>query len=986
MGNRFLRPTTTPLPLTKVANHRIGVGISKTVCSAICTNLLSSPSPLASPRTISAFLEKLLEKAIQSPCADTIRPIYKILAGTGSHLLEAIPPSTTARLQEQFKKMLQNFELEDHSANLFCLATLALMSSTQVAVSSPEGGSSSRLLDELADVPARTRNSGMARQYFVSKRASKTLDLVVLIAVFLCSKNHHLGVPKAIENLRLACVIITAIDDAERLAWLQSDKGKVRKLVERIIAHDGQPEVSCAALQVTASLLGDCPLPQELHPVCRALFCAPTAFLLAPTIGAKLLLLLDEGSVQEHLLSLFRAADTRRDRSTPLIEIDTALLSVESFLAATPTSVSLRNKVLYLLSTNRLKEPLRHFLNAHEEYLQKGASLGHSDICPYISAKRRALLSQKICTLFMKIAMFSQHDDLKLDPSIASALLDKMTSLAPESVNCGEFADIRRPRRSPPASLFELENTPCSSASSEHWKARVKHDLVQNADHQYQTIVRSMGDVCQDLERRCNEVERPLREEQAKTAQLLSELDESRRTMAGLESLNQEQRLMMQGTEKEKNEMVSLEEDMRQEREELWSQVEESRKEVRIAHERVSVVTQRSASEVKELQLFHALAIAEKEDRFEAQLQVETALKARIDDLESAAAELRSKASATDGELLRLKETCLEQRTSLEYVETMAHEKDNAIDQQQQLLSSLGAEKVELQFRVESLSEDCRSLRGELENKGAIIQSRLTELHEMRAKYENELFARSQDCRELQGSHERKLEELQTLREEETEVAARKAEENDAVIQDLEKELSKVRSELKDQESELEEARKLQEQVMSFWSKQRPRHDKIERDAIVARGNNVGDANQIQSRNPSTSAPLQQVSPYHKRNRRSHHRSSSIRTKNFETAPADAENQGLRDEHTSVRRPLDCLNIGTQRGREKKSTIHGGDSRKRTARWASHEIDQDENVDTAMTEVSICDSDFFASTDQELVAGAYATSPQSLPDDTTAEF
>ncbi|KAL8708246.1 MAG: hypothetical protein Q9220_006823 [cf. Caloplaca sp. 1 TL-2023] len=826
--------------------------------------------------------------------------------------------------------MLRNFEMEDHSATLFCLATLALMSSTQVAASTTEGETSPRSIEEPPNITEQKRNSAAARQYFVSKRASKTLDLVVLIAVFVCSKNCRLSEPKIIENLRLSSTIITAIEDAERRAWVQSDKGKVKKLVEKTVAYDGQAEVSRA-------------------------------------------LLLDEASVQEQLLSLFKTADRRLEDSKSLNEIDTALTLVESFLAAAPKSTSLRKKVLYLLSTDCLREPLRHFLNMHKEESRKGADLGHSDICPYVFVERRALLSQKICTLLIKTAILSQHDDLSLDPDVASALLAKMTSLALKSITCDEFTDIRRPRIPPSLSVIEMSNTPCSSASSEQWKARVKNDLVRNADHQYQTIVRTMGDVCQDLERRCNEIERPLRDEQARASQLLSELEESQKARAELESRNEEQRLIMEGIEQEKKEVVLIVEELRREQEDLWSQIEGSRKEFHMALEQISVVTQKGASEVKELQLFHASAIAEKEDLLEAQLHAETALKTRIDDLELAAADFRSKASTTNVELLRLQETCSVQQTSLENAQSVVHGKNDEIDQQQRLLSSLEVEKVELQSRVESLSEKCQSIEVELEDKGATIKSQLTELHEMRFRHENELSARIQAYRDLRESTESRIEELQTLQSKEAEAATRRAEENETLIQDLENEISKARS-------ELDEARGLHEQVMSFWSKQRPRHDKIERNPDVTRGNSVSDANRTQLRDPSTSATPHSASSNRKQNRRVQRRISTVRSKRIEMTPTGTESQGLGDRDKPVPQPLRSLDAGMQRGREQKSMVPSGGQRKKTTRWERHENDQDENVDTAMTEVSSYDTDFFASTDQDLEP------PQSLPDDTTVEF
>lgn len=58
--------------------------------------------------------------------------------------------------------------------------------------------------------------------------------------------------------------------------------------------------------------------------------------------------------------------------------------------------------------------------------------------------------------------------------------------------------------------------------------------------------------------------------------------------------------------------------------------------------------------------------------------------------------------------------------------------------------------------------------------------------------------------------------------------------------------------------------------------------------------------------------------------------------------------------------------------------------RKMATKHQENELGENEDLD--MTGVSICDSDFFASNDQQLVAGVHREMPQGTFDDTTAEF
>lgn len=206
---------------------------------------------MAIPASVSPFLAKLLDKALQTLCANPLRPIYRILSGVGSHILDALPSNLVARLQEQFKKMLQSIDLEDHVANLFPLAVLAVMTLTRSGTSIRKHDSLPCLGHELSSTAEDPESYHVARQYFVSKRATKTLDFVVLKVIFACSKSCNLSTTEIIESLQLSITIIAAVDDRDRQQWMTNDKGKFRKLIEKTLLYDPQSEVVCAVRSIT---------------------------------------------------------------------------------------------------------------------------------------------------------------------------------------------------------------------------------------------------------------------------------------------------------------------------------------------------------------------------------------------------------------------------------------------------------------------------------------------------------------------------------------------------------------------------------------------------------------------------------------------------------------------------------------------------------------------------------------------------------------
>lgn len=151
------------------------------------------------PTILSAFITKLLDKAVQSPSADSIRLIYNLFCGLTLDFLDTMPIDLLVRLQDQLIKILRIPEADDHSTNLICLAILAKLKSVESSVPAAEDQSSVSDCRSLP-VDASLGNSepvlkpvdrySSARQFFTAKRSAKTLDLVTLKGFFSWSHNY----------------------------------------------------------------------------------------------------------------------------------------------------------------------------------------------------------------------------------------------------------------------------------------------------------------------------------------------------------------------------------------------------------------------------------------------------------------------------------------------------------------------------------------------------------------------------------------------------------------------------------------------------------------------------------------------------------------------------------------------------------------------------------------------------------------------------
>lgn len=422
-------------------------------------------------------------------------------------------------------------------------------------------------------------------------------------------------------------------------------------------------------------------------------------------------------------MAVLQGVNTKYTSDGTRSRADTVLIIVESFTTAIEYSAPLRQKLLYSLSTNVLAEPLGRFLDLTRNPQLRvkldnedaspiggrrhlalpssrsscpGDRLDHE--CPY-HVERRIKLHQKICTLFLKTALLSQQDTVSLDTSLGSALLDGMVAQLAR-LACYRYSKVKCSRKPAPVAIFETGSTPNSTGHSDRWTERIKIDLAHNADHQYQTIVRTMRETCHDLERRCNEVEGPLREEQTKSRQLYDELEVSKARVAELEGHNQEQSLFLDGIEHEKSELMKHVRSLENECEGLSSQVEGLREELDVAAQKAEDATQCGKDKANELELLHAAAIVEKDETLEVQHHLERELKIKLERLEASAADMSAKAMISGKELARLEAMTVDRRTALNQANMTIDEKQAECKEYKDLVDLLEIERSDLRSQV----------------------------------------------------------------------------------------------------------------------------------------------------------------------------------------------------------------------------------------------------------------------------------------------
>ena len=242
---------------------------------------------------------------------------------------------------------------------------------------------------------------------------------------------------------------------------------------------------------------------------------------------------MDEPSVATILLRALQSAVHYDSPSHEFLkDLKKTIQIIDAFGALSIASTGVRHKILHSLLTNAFAAPLQRFLDctpssSSEEHTIHGQ-------CPIQYMAVRLKCHRRLCFLILQTTLYATDNELSLNPSIAVALLEKQARLCAILPTCNFFERHGPTHKIEEISLFGAGSTP-QDAPSHEWKDRLIETLSRDARYQFQTVVQIVGEVSRDLEARCNDAEKPFRDEQAKSQDLQRRLKASEERNMDLE-------------------------------------------------------------------------------------------------------------------------------------------------------------------------------------------------------------------------------------------------------------------------------------------------------------------------------------------------------------------------------------------------------------------------------------------------------------------
>lgn len=343
-----------------------------------------------------------------------------------------------------------------------------------------------------------------------------------------------------------------------------------------------------------------------------------------------------------------------------LVKLENAMVLTSSLGVQIQGSPSLREAVLHSIYTDPLSKPFDRFIslidpvscsNMHEQ----------ADSCPHSYQQTKLNLHRGICDLFLKTALAEIRGEVRIDALVTTALLNKQMSLSTVSRSC----DFYGPKTLAPVIPPINTNEATQRAGSHDWRNMLRESILRANESQFESIVRTVGEVCQDLERRCENVERPLQDEQNRSKDLKLKLNASEEALRAFESQAQERLLAIGGLETEKAMLVAQVQVAEQREQSLSHSYEILQQEFDAAKQEAADAAETAEEALNQQELAHLASLTGKDEMYDEQTSIIKELEDRITILAGELSQMKAQDDEANSRIAELQDEAHEQSDAL---------------------------------------------------------------------------------------------------------------------------------------------------------------------------------------------------------------------------------------------------------------------------------------------------------------------------------
>ncbi|KAJ5064013.1 hypothetical protein J3E74DRAFT_443933 [Bipolaris maydis] len=728
----------------------------------LCVLLLSYPLPEAIPLPAAAqsFLLHVFDKASQNPSSDALKSVYRMLNGACPHLYRLLPSAARRRFDTELCRILQNNVSGESAMLLLWLCGIVII------VEHPEGIQPAHASDT-SHQPVSTQTlmqqwltpSGQ-KLFGSTKDLYKNIQMTCLNILWLLKAPVVVDDDQVTEGLRIASRIMQCIDVDIKDSWIKHEKGALLfdKCRSRIGESASGPIIQLEALSFFGQLSGSKKLPQSI--VTQYSSCVFDAVCTAEPASVSELLSV---SLPKFGALFSSVLDACAEQPSPR-HMSNLVSFVDELTAATLSSSILRGNVLRGLSSKTLQDKIWRLVRLDPN---------QQAVCTHVGSIHRQLITATIASL-ITIILAAEPGEPTLTQTLTMSLVkaQRYLPLTPKNT---------------PISLFQAANTQNTGQHLEDWSTRLESELQSQGKYQRDAILRSVAQICTDLETRCNTVEEPLRREKEKSTKLEEQIRSLNDEVESLRIQNEDSVDQLEGLEKE---LEDLREDQGRLQEENAAVTQEK---------------EQAQSRAKELE---TLLEESKSNANEALKAAQESFSAKELTLESRIQQLNDTIKKDHSTLAKEYESL--QRRYRDMEETLQHERSNAANQNDgvaRLEIRVSEYRRLLEEKEAELEEALKNLQETSEAKLKDLAAQHTsDIHALNEKAEHNAL---EDYQQEQHDHEKSHQQIEQLQE---------------IIPHLESRIQELEDFCKEQEDELEERRAIHKNVLAHFgvSSQQP--------------------------------------------------------------------------------------------------------------------------------------------------------------------
>ena len=433
-----------------------------------------------------------------------------------------------------------------------------------------------------------------------------------------------------------------------------------------------------------------------------------------------------------------------------------------------------------------------------------GSAHGHSteEVCLSSYREARARLHQSLSVMILKSVLHAPQCGSYFDASVITLLLEDklLRSVQHASVGCSQRPPLTT--ITPKTSMFEAVSTPRMDSASLSWRDGLMREMTRDIDCRYDGIIRMVGEICRDLELRCDENERPLREEQSTSRGLRARLEGSERDKAALERQARDYQSTISALETERDCLANQVEATEKNSKKLVTDLHDIHHEFDHAKIEAKRAVQAAVESARQQDLVYLATITGKDEVLEEQSLRLTNTEHHVKTLEHELNRMRG-LEANSAEKLSDSETYVETlKTTISTMEHRVKDLQNELTQTEEQNAYNTAKVCNNMALIEELNNTIVALNEASDQKGSFILALKEQLQkngslisELQSQHETYISAKDAEINRLDESHRLSNEQWQRELEVARSSAAAASEQYAATIAGLEGKVGSLQEE-----------------------------------------------------------------------------------------------------------------------------------------------------------------------------------------------